>query len=147
MRVRSLHQLFRHAAPILLLVAVSSCGEEAPRDPNNRELDWTYGPTTATATRDHLNGTGKQGPGPIAKGWKCRLVDGKRITIVPYELSASHALFGKVALSVGLFDRTGKQLGNVRSDVLTQDNASFTFEIEADVAKALLDLVIWYVGV
>ncbi len=62
----------------------------------------------------------------------------------PYQLAQTHPLFGKVAMSFGLFDKTGKQLETVRSDAVTAQNATFTFELTDVVATQLWDLVIWY---
>lgn len=53
-------------------------------------------------------------------------------------------MFGKVALSVGLFDTTGKEIGSFVSSAITPQNASFTFELPEEVAKQLWDLVLWY---
>ncbi len=131
----------RAAALAFLLAA--ACGSGKETDPNNREIPWTYGPTTGGATAVHTQGAGKDGP-PIAVGWKFRLLDGKRLAVVPYELAKAHALFGKVVMNIGLFDQTGKQIGTVRSDVIAAQAASFTFELEPDVASRLWDVVIWF---
>lgn len=137
---RSLHA----AALAFLLVATASCGRDMAADPKNREVPWTYGPTTGGATSEHVQGTGKQGSAAIAKGWQFRLQDGKRLTVRPYQLAESHPLFGKVAMSVGLFDKTGKELGTVDSAAITAQNATFTFELTDTVANQLCDVVIWY---
>lgn len=128
----------------LLLVAIAACGGSPPADPGNREVAWSYGPTKGGATAEHVAGTGSEGGSAIAKGWQCRLQDGKFLTVQPYQLAPSHALFGKVTLSVGLFDKTGKQLGTLRSPVITAANATFTLELAADVADQLWDVVFWY---
>ena len=99
---------------------------------------------TGGATAEHVQGTGNRDCAPIAKGWQCRLHDGKRLTVKPYQLAQTHPLFGKVAMSFGLFDKTGKQLETVRSDAVTAQNATFTFELTDVVATQLWDLVIWY---
>ncbi len=128
----------------LLAAALVSCSRETAADPNSRKIEWTYGPTSGTATPEHVAGTGTKGGAAIAKGWTCRLVDGKRLTVSPYQLSSSHPLFGKVALSIGLFDKDSKDIGTVRSGTLTATNASFSFDLADDLAKRLFDVVIWY---
>jgi hypothetical protein len=132
------------ATVVLLSAAVAACGSRVASDPRNREISWTYGPTTGGATAEHVQGTGTKGGSPIAKGWQCRLQDGKRLTVHPYELAPSHPLFGKVVMVFGLFDKTGKPLETVCSDAVTAQNATFTFELTEDVATRLWDLVIWY---
>jgi hypothetical protein len=144
MQVRQLPSALGTAALALLMAALPSCGPEKKYDWKNREIPWTYGPTNDTATQVHLTGTGKKGPGAISKGWQCHLVDGKNLVVKPFELAASHALFGKVMLSVGLFDKDGKQLGAFTSGTVTAENATFTFELTEAVAKPLLDVVIWF---
>ncbi len=141
MRVR--RPLCRSAAA-LLLSAVAACGGGPAADPGNREVPWTYGPMTGTSTMEHARGTGSEGGAAIAKGWQCRLQDGKRLIVQPYQLASSHALFGKVTLSVGLFDQAGKQLAMLVSPVITAGNATFTFDLDAAVASQLWDLVFWY---
>lgn len=134
----------RNAALAFLLFATAGCGRDMAADPKNREVPWTYGPTTGGATAEHVQGTGKRGGAAIAKGWQFRLQDGKRLTVRPYQLAESHPLFGKVAMSVGLFDKTGKELATVLSAAITAQNASFTFELTDAVASQLCDVVIWY---
>ena len=131
---------------LLLLVTVTgaACGGEAPYDPNNREISWTYGPTTGTARSEHLLATGTKGKGPIARGWQLRLQDGKTLSVRPFELSDSHALFGTAVMRIGLFDKTGDQIGLVRTEPITADNAAFSFELEAADAKRLHDVVLWF---
>jgi hypothetical protein len=131
------------AAAMLLPLLAGACGKAAA-DPNDREVPWTYGPTTGGASAEHVHGTGGKGRAPVAKGWHCRLRDGKRLTVQPYELASSHPLFGKVVLAIGLFDRTGKELDTRVTDVVTADRATFAFELDADVAARLWDVVIWY---
>lgn len=131
------------AAAALLLAALAACGGETV-DPGNREIPWTYGPTTGGATAEHARGTGSGGGAAIARGWQCRLQDGKQLTVQPYQLAPSHPLFGKVLLVIGLFDKTGKQLSTVLSPTVTAQNATFTFELTDAVANELWDLVIWY---
>lgn len=135
---------FRRLCLLFLLSAAGACGSRTATDPGNREVAWTYGPTTGGATAEHVQGTGGKGGAAIARGWQCRLQDGKRLTIVPYQLASSHPLFGKVRMSVGLFDKTGKQIASIDSGVITAQNAAFTFELSDDVARQLWDLVIWY---
>ncbi|MFY9341087.1 MAG: hypothetical protein WAT39_01270 [Planctomycetota bacterium] len=134
----------RFRPTVVLLAAVAACGSRVAGDPNSREIPWTYGPTTGGATAQHVQGTGKQGGAPVARGWQCRLHDGKRLVVRPFQLAESHPLFGKVAMSFGLFDKTGKELGMVRSGAVTAQGATFTFELAADVASRLVDLVVWY---
>jgi hypothetical protein len=135
----------RPAALASLLAMTAACGSRIATDPKNREIPWTYGPTTGGATPEHVQGTGTKGGTPIAKGWKCRLHEGKRLTVAPYQLAPAHPLFGKVVMSLGLFDKMGKQLETVRSGVVAAQTASFTFELTEEVATRLWDLVIWYV--
>lgn len=144
MRTRDpLRQFASAALTPLLVVALAACGSDAAADPNHRKIEWTYGPTSGTASQEHVAGTGKAGP-PIAKGWTIHLVDGKRLTVDPYQLSSAHPLFGKVVLSIGLFDKDSKDIGTVRSGTLTATKASFSFDLADDVAKRLFDVVIWY---
>jgi hypothetical protein len=132
----------RTAASVLLVLA--ACSGKAAADPNQREVSWAYGPTKGGATAEHVQGIGgKNGPA-ISKGWQCRLQDGKRLLVRPYQLAAEHPLFGKVALVIGLYDKTGKELAMLTSAPLTAANASFTFELDAAVAGPLWDLVLWY---
>ena len=132
----------RAAAPVLLVLA--ACGGKAAADPNQREVSWAYGPTKGGATAEHVQGIGgKSGPA-ITKGWQCRLQDGKRLLVRPYQLAAQHALFGKVALVIGLYDKTGKELAMLTSAPVTETFGSFTFDLDAAVAGQLWDLVIWY---
>ncbi len=137
----------RHTALACLMAAAAACGSKSAADAKSREIARTYGPTTGGATSEHVQGTGKQGGAPIAQGWQCRLHDGRRLTVRPYRLAQTHALFGKVAMSFGLFDRTGKQLETVRSGAVTAQNATFTFELTDAVATQVWDLVIWYCAV
>jgi hypothetical protein len=134
----------RPPCQIVFLLAMAACGSETAADPHNREIPWTYGPTTGGATAEHARATGSDGGAAIAKGWQCRLRDGTHLTVQPFQLAASHALFGKVTMVVGLFDKTGKQLSTLRSPVITAENASFAFDLTDDVAIQLWDLVFWY---
>ena len=144
MRIRVPLRLPRSVATAILLVAATACGDRMQTDPANREVPWVYGPTSDTAAAEHVQGIGgKSGPG-IAKGWQCRLQDGKRLVVRPYQLATSHPLFGKVVLSIGLYDKTGKDIETVRSGTITADNATFTFELTETSASRLWDLVIWY---
>lgn len=135
---------FPSVALTLLLVATGACGKKMAVDPNNREIPWTYGPTNGGASAEHVRGTGKEGGAAIAKGWQCRLLDGKRFTVRAYQLAADHPLFGKVVLGIGLFDKNGKELTTVVTTPVTAQNASFTFELADTVGSQLLDAVIWY---
>ena len=144
MRPRQNHHLSRYALLMLLLAAASACGSKTPYDWKNREIAWVYGPTSGGATSEHLKGTGSRGPGPIAVGWKCRLSDGNKLTVKPYQLSKSHALFGKAKMIIGLFNKGGEKIDTVRTDTITAKNATFSLEIKEDVAKPLWDVVIWF---
>lgn len=135
---------FRLTVFAAVVAAVAACGGKTAADPNNREIPWTYGPRTSTSTAEHLQGTGHEGGAAIAKGWQCRLQGGKQLAIRPYQLASEHAMFGKVALSVSLFDTTGKEIGSFVSPALTPQNASCTFDLAPEVAKQLWDLVLWY---
>lgn len=147
MSIRAQLPPIRRTALALVVATTASCGSRIAADPKNREIPWTYGPTTGGATSAHVQGTGKKGGAPMAKGWKCRLYDGKRLTVEPYHLAQAHPLFGKFVMSFGLFDKAGKQLTTMRSEAVTPQNATFTFEITEAVATQLWDLVIWYVEV
>lgn len=144
MSAPSSNRSFRLIVLTALVGAVAACGAKTAVDPNNREVPWAYGPRTSTSTAEHLQGSGHEGGMAIAKGWQCRLQGGKQLSIRPYQLATEHALFGKVALSVSLFDTTGKELGSFVSSAITPQNATFTFEVTEDVAKRLWDLVLWY---
>lgn len=134
--------------PRLAVVAVclaAACGKSSKYDPNDREVSWVYGPQTGGATTEHLTGTGKQGGVAIAEGWQCRLLDQKRLRVVPYHLAATHPLFGKVRLSIGLYDLSGNELKMLSSEPVTAALREFTFEVPAAVVPKLNDAVIWYV--
>jgi hypothetical protein len=146
MTLRVSRRPMRTAAVAALLAAVAACGSRASADPKNREIPWRYGPTTGGATAEHVQGTGTKGGAPMAKGWQCRLHDGKRLTVQPYQPASAHPLFGKVSLSLSLFDKAEQQIGALRSDPVTAQPATFTFELPEDVAAKLWDLVIWYVA-
>lgn len=144
MSMRAHLRPIHHTALAFLMAAAAACGGKTAGDAKSREIAWTYGPTTGGATAEHVQGTGKGSGAPIAQGWQCRLHDGRRLTVRPYQLAETHALFGKVAMSFGLFDKTGKELETVRSEAVTAQNATFTFELTDTVASQLWDLVIWY---
>lgn len=141
----------RRALRVTMLVAAGAaaagCGRKAA-DPNDREVPWTYGPTTGGASAEHVGGTGAgKGGRALSKGWQCRLLDQKRLVVRPYQLAGDHPLFGKVALNIGLFDKSGAQIGMVRSGPVTKDAAEFPFELEDEVVRRLWDAVIWFVPV
>ena len=127
-----------------LLFALPSCGSKQATDWRNRDVAWKFGPTTGAARSEHLTATGNKGSKPLAQGWNCRLVDGKTLTVKPYKLANNHSLFGKTIMRIGLFNKASERLGTVSSDVITADNASFSFEIPAEHAKPLWDLIIWF---
>ena len=70
------------------------------------------------------------------------LVDGKTLTVKPYKLTTDHRLFGKTIMRIGLFNKASERLGTVSSEVITADNASFSFEIPAEHAKPLWDVIV-----
>lgn len=143
MRKQPKHAPVRLAALALLFAATPSCGGEVEKyDWRNREIPWSYAPTKSSASAEHLAGTGTKGGSKIAQGWKFRLVDGKQLTVAPFELSKSHALFGEVRMAVGLFDKDSQMLATEVSAPITAENASFTFDVEPDAAKALWDVVV-----
>lgn len=136
------HQL-QTTAITLLLASFTACDSAGSVNPANRDVPWTYGPVN-TATAEHVQGTGKAGGTAIAQGWQCRLQDGKRLLVQPFRLAPSHALFGKVVMSLSLFDKTGKEIATMASAPITAANATFTFELTDAVATQLWDLVLWY---
>lgn len=125
-----------------LLSAAAACGSKPAFDPKNREISWSYGPVTGGATAEHVQGADRAGG--IARGWKLRLEDGKRLTVKPFDLASAHPLFGKVTMGIGLFDKDGKELTTVVTTAVTAQNASFTFDLPDAVAAKLWDAVIWY---
>ena len=130
---------------VVLSSLATACKNRVANDPNDREVPWTYGPMQGGASAEHLAGAGKKDGPAIAKGWQCRLQENKRLVVRPYQLAESHPLFDKVSLSIGLFDKTGGQLGMLRSGKLTAGNAASTFEIDAATAGRPYDVVLWYV--
>lgn len=144
MQTRPIHPLWSAIAAAFVLAVVPSCGGGTKHDANNREIAWTYGPTSGTARSEHLIATGTKGPGALAKGWKCRLSDGRTLTVRPYELAESHALFDKVTMIVTLFEANGDELESFHSEAITATNATFAFEITAAAAGSLHDVVIWF---
>ena len=143
MRARQIHPLIATAL-VFFMAALPSCGSKPDYDWKNREIHWTYGPRTGAATSEHLTGTGTKGSGAIAAGWNCRLSDGKQLTVKPYQLAESHTLFGNAKMIIGLFDRTDQRLDTVRTEAITDKNATFTFELQEAVAKPLTEVVIWF---
>jgi hypothetical protein len=131
-------------AMLWLSTLVAGCSGKPPADPKNREISWAYPPNKGAVTSEHLRATGKDGGAPITRGWQCRLVDGKQFTIQAYQLAESHPLFGKVQLTIGLFDKTGKDLASLQTTPISKENASFRFELSEAVAKELWDVVIWF---
>lgn len=128
---------------LLFVLTTTACGGGAP-DPDGREVAWVYGPTTGGATAEHVLGTGTRDGNRIAKGWQLRLQEGGRLVVRPYRLADSHPLFGKVVLSIGLFDTAGQQIGTVQTGPIEAKTASFTFDLAAALAARLHDVVIWY---
>ena len=145
MRVSPTKSLRSASALACLLFALPSCGKKQTVDWRNRDVAWKFGPTTGAARSEHLIATGtKRGSTPLAEGWNCRLIDGKTLTVKPYKLTTDHRLFGKTIMRIGLFNKASERLGTVSSEVITADNASFSFEIPAEHAKPLWDLIIWF---
>lgn len=132
------------AAAVLGLVfaGLAACDRTAS-DPNDREVPWAYGPLVDTASAEHLGGAGKKGA-PISKGWQCRLQQQSKLVIRPFQLSAEHALFGKVALVVRLYDND-TLLGEQRTGVLQPGNATFTLDVDPAVGPKLNNLIFFYV--
>jgi hypothetical protein len=142
-------RLRRHRGVPLAIAAVlalsSACSEPAkPIDWRNRELPWKYGPTTGTASATHLEGTGTKGRGPVAKGWKLHLQDGKQLQVVPFEPSDTHALFGRTRLAIGVFDQAGKELETVVTGPLAKDQLTFALDVAEDTAKRAWDAILWF---
>ncbi|MFN3240157.1 MAG: hypothetical protein ACE37K_01450 [Planctomycetota bacterium] len=133
----------------LLLTALlfAGCGgEDKPTyDWRNRELAWRYGPTTGTATPEHLAGTGKLGQGAMAEGWKCELRGGTELTVRPFRLADEHRMFGKAGLVLALFDKSEQRITVLRTDQpVTKENATFTFTLDEATGKKVYDLILWY---
>lgn len=134
------------SAVLATLLAAALCGcDRTAVDPNNREVPWAYGPLTSTSSVEHLGGAGKKGPA-IAKGWQCRLQEQKRLVIQPFQLSAEHPLFGKVALAVRLYNND-TLLHEAKTDVIRPDNATFTLDVDPAVGAKLNNLIFFYVKV
>jgi hypothetical protein len=129
--------------PLLAAAALVACGREPATDPANRKIPWSYAPTTGGAAPEHRRATGAEGGKAVAEGWRCRLQDGRTLTVQPYKPAASHPLFGKVALTIGLFDQQGRDLATFVSPVLTATPETWTFELAETVARDLCDVVIW----
>lgn len=129
-----------------LLLVVAACGKGGAPDPKNREVPWSYGPTTADATQEHLLATGTKGGAKLTKGWQCRLQDGKTLSIQPYQLSTSHPMFDKVVLSVSLYDKADKLLQQMSTEPLTAATKGFTFPVDEAMAAKLATLTFFYVA-
>ena len=145
MPVRHIHSCRRLAPLALLLVVTSSCGTEEPYDWKNRRIGWTYAPTNGTALPEHMSAAGAyKGSAALAKGWRFQLTDGKKLSLGPYQIADSHPQFGKVAMTIGLFDKTGKELASLQTAVVTREQAEFSFDLAEEVAEPLHDVVIWF---
>lgn len=140
MRLRARRRAF---LPTLLLLT-GACGDRLAPDPNNREVAWSYAPTKGGASPEHVQGSGANGGTAITRGWQCRLQEGKRLVITPYELATKHPLFGKVKLLVGLFDKDGKQIEMLQTGTITTTTSTFTFDLSDTTAARLEDLVLCY---
>lgn len=138
----------RGSLPLALasLLAIAACGKSMAPDPKNREIPWSYGPTTADATSEHLLATGTKGGAKLSVGWKCRLQEGKELLVTPYQLSASHPMFDKVVLSIGLYDKADKLMTRVQSEPLTPATKGFTFPVDEATALKLATLTFYYVA-
>lgn len=137
----------RTAAGLALCAMLTACGakDQPAYDWRNRDLAWKYGPTTGTATPEHLAGTGKQGKAAMAEGWKCELSGGTKLTIRPFRLADQHPMFGKAGLVVGLFDKSEQRMTVLRTDKpVTKENATFTFDLDEATGKKVYDLILWY---
>ncbi|MCK5941547.1 MAG: hypothetical protein KAI24_06230 [Planctomycetes bacterium] len=134
------------AMSLVFAIGVSACGGEGQPayDWRNRDLEWKYGPTTGTATPEHLHGTGTSGDGPMAEGWKCELRGGTKLTVQPFRLADEHAMFGKAGLVIGLFDQSSQRIAILRTPVITKDQASFSLDVDQAVARKVHDLILWY---
>lgn len=142
MHARSCRSL---AALAVLLSPVACSKQDQPTyDWRNRELAWKYGPTTGTATPEHLAGTGTRGPGAMAEGWKCVIQDGNKLTVRPYKLAEDHAMFGRSGLVIGLFDKQSKRMSILRTEAITADNATFSFDLDEATCEQVYDLILWY---
>lgn len=146
MRLRARRRSFLLTATLLLATA-GACGNRLAPDPNNREVAWSYGPTNGGASPEHVQGTGANGGTAIARGWQCRLQDGKRLVITPYELATKHPLFGKVTLAVGLYDATGAPIELRQAGTVTATTTSFTLDLSDATVARLSDLVFCYVAI
>jgi hypothetical protein len=144
MRACRILSMCNRATLACALAIAAACSGEAANDPNHRAIAWTYGPTQGGATEAHLLGTGAVGEGPVAKGWQLRLEGGKTLSVKPFVLAPSHALFDDAVLIVNLFDRSGEPIGTERSGTIRAGQASFTFDLAPAVAQQLWDVVIWY---
>lgn len=107
-------------------------------------MTWVYGPTTGGASAEHVLGTGKKDGNKIAQGWQLRLQEGRRLAVRPYQLADAHPLFGKVVLSIALFDKAEQQIGTIQTGPIQAKNATFTLDLAPDVAARLHDVVLWY---
>lgn len=128
------------------LVVAAACSKGAPPDPKNRPVPWSYGPTTADATNEHLVATGTKGGAKLSVGWQCRLQDGKALLVQPFKLAESHPMFDKVVLSIGLYDKADQLLTRVQSEPLTAKTTGFTFPVDEATAAKLATLTFFYVA-
>jgi len=128
------------------LVVAAACSKGAPPDPKNRPVPWSYGPTTADATNEHLVATGTKGGAKLSVGWQCRLQDGKALLVQPFKLSESHPMFDKVVLSIGLYDQADQLLTRAQSEPLTAKTTGFTFAVDEATAAKLATLTFFYVA-
>lgn len=140
------HSRRSFALALASLLAIAACGKGGAPDPKNREIPWSYGPTTADATSEHLLATGTKGGAKLSVGWKCRLQDGKALLVTPYQLSASHPMFDKVVLSIGLYDKADQLLTRVQSEPITAATKGFTFPVDEAMALKLATLTFYYVA-
>lgn len=143
--MQAIHPLRGALAAAALSLLASCGGEEKPAyDWRNRDLAWKYGPTTGTATPEHLAGTGTVGKAAMAAGWKCELSGGTSLTIRPFQLADEHPMFGQAGLVVGLFDKDSQRITILRSEAITKDDATFTFDVDEATGQKVYDLILWY---
>lgn len=134
------------AACAFACALIAACGgaDEQAYDWRNRDLAWKYGPTHGTATREHLLGTGTLRGEAMAEGWRCELVEGKRLTIKPFRLADEHELFGEAGLVVSLFDRQEEEITTLRTTAVNRGAATFSLDLDEATARAVSDLILYY---
>jgi|GEM_PF-3063173 len=129
-----------------LAITTTACGGDgaAAYDWRDRDIAWKYGPTPPSASAEHLLGTGKKRGTPIAEGWRCTLRGGTQLTVKPFKLASEHELFGEVKLMVNLYDRDSQRITILSSDTISEQSASFAFELDLATAERLYDLILYF---